>query len=148
MYVIHQHSTRACSTRRCFMSRKSSTGDEPSAGTSGALETITISPDPSPRCSPQPSPQHEPVTHFPLVDVGGCIFTANLAGFAVEERQQEGPLRATSDMPPPSTTPLREGSPARASTDEPPLVEEEPAGTDACSSTPATNVFGEGATSQ
>nr|XP_040256264.1 plectin-like [Aegilops tauschii subsp. strangulata] len=42
-----------------------------------------------------------------------------------EEWQQEEPLRATPDMPPLSTTPPREGSPARVSTDEPTRVEEE-----------------------
>nr|XP_040253918.1 tropomyosin-like [Aegilops tauschii subsp. strangulata] len=51
-------------------------------------------------------------------------------------------------MPPPSTTPPREGSPARDSTGEPTHGKEELASTGAGSSIPATNVAGEGATSQ
>nr|XP_020172918.1 uncharacterized protein LOC109758471 [Aegilops tauschii subsp. strangulata] len=141
---------------------KTSTSDELPTSTSSVPEMITIGLDPSPRRSPRLSPQHEPITHFPLASVGMCTFTANLAGFAGEEGQQEEPLRATFNRPPLSTTPPREGSsaristieptppreisPARASTDEPTRAEEEPASKGAGSSIQATSGVGEGTT--
>nr|XP_020161636.1 nuclear matrix constituent protein 1a-like [Aegilops tauschii subsp. strangulata] len=65
---------------------------------------------------------------------------------ARRERQQEEPLRAAPDTPPPSTTPPRGVSPARAPTAEPTCTEEEEASLDAGGSVPATNVGGEGTT--
>ena len=124
---------------------KTSIGDEAPAGTSSALKTIMISPHLSPQRS-RLSPQRGPITHYPLASVEVCIFTANLARFAGEGRQQEEPLRATPDMPPPSTTLSRERSPARASTGEITRVEEETTSAGTGSSIPAMSIVGEGTT--
>ena len=85
-----------------------STGDELPASTSGAQETINISPESSPQHSPQHSPrrspQRESATHFPLASAGVCIFTADISGHAGVEWQQGVPTGAVPDAPPPLTT--------------------------------------------
>nr|XP_020160703.1 uncharacterized protein LOC109746002 [Aegilops tauschii subsp. strangulata] len=63
------------------------------------------------------------------------------------ERQQEEQLRATPNTPPPSTTPPRGLSLARASTAKPTRMEEGEASLGAGGSVPATNVGAEGTTS-
>nr|XP_020184561.1 nucleolar and coiled-body phosphoprotein 1-like [Aegilops tauschii subsp. strangulata] len=100
---------------------KASTGDKAPVGISSTPLVVGSSPESSPRRSPRFSPQ---------------------------QRQQEEPPRATPKLPPPSTTPPRGASPARASTYEPmPMEEEEEMNLGAGGSTPTTNVGGEGATS-
>ena len=119
-------------------------GDEPTASTLGAPETIIISPEPSPERSLQPNPQREPTTHFPLASVGETIFAIDITGLVGEGQQQGGSLETAPDAPPLSTTlPIDEPS-ARASTSEPILVEEEPASTGTGTPTSATNVAGKG----
>ena len=76
--------------------------------------------------------------------VGVCILIADLVGSAGGEQQQQEPLRATPDMLPPSATPTRGASPARAFTDEPTCMDEEVVGTGAGDPVLATNVAGEG----
>nr|XP_040256440.1 uncharacterized protein LOC109744165 [Aegilops tauschii subsp. strangulata] len=72
---------------------------------------------------------------------------ADLAGFAGGEQQQEEPLRAALDTPPPLTTPPRGASPSRTPTDGPTRTEEEEASLGAGGSIPATDIGGEGTTS-
>jgi hypothetical protein len=122
--------------------------DEPPARTVGTSETIVLSPEISPRRSPQRSPQRESSTHFPLASVGEHIFATDIVGHAGEEQQHEVSPEVIPDVPPPSTTPPRDGSPARASTGEPTGTGEVPAGAGTAStgtggSTPTTSVAGE-----
>ena len=126
---------------------KTSTGDEPPASAPRTPVFVVISPDNSPQRSPRSSPQRESNIHSSSTGVGVCILGADLAGFTGGERQQEEPLRAAPDTPPPSTTPPRGVSPARASTAEPTRMEEEGASMGTGGSVPATNVGGEGTTS-
>ena len=65
---------------------KTSTGDEASASTVGAPETIVISPEPSSQCNLEPSPQRESTTHFPLASIGEIIFTIDITGLVGEGR--------------------------------------------------------------
>ena len=124
-------------------------GDEPSASTVGAPETVVISLEPSPQRSLEPSPQHESTTHFPLASVGEIIFAIDITGLVGEGRQQEEPLEAIPEVPPPSTTPPRDEPSAGGSTGEPIRIEEEPASTGVGHPTSATNVARKGeATSQ
>ena len=123
---------------------KTSMGDEPSASTVGAPETVVISPEPSPQCTLQPSPQHEPTTHFLLASVGENIFTTDITGLVGEERQQGEPLEAVPDVPPPSTTPPRDEPSAGGSGGEPICVEEEPTSIGVGHPTSATDVAGKG----
>nr|XP_040253432.1 uncharacterized protein LOC109765811 [Aegilops tauschii subsp. strangulata] len=118
--------------QRAAKRAKASTGDKPPASTARTPVLVEISPDNSPRRSPRFSPQHEFIIHSSSAGVGARVLGANLAGFAGGERQQEEPLRAALGMPPPSTTPPRGASPARAPTAEPTRMEEEGAdmGTD------------------
>ena len=135
--------------QRMAKKAKTSTGDEPSASTTGAPEPTTISPEPNPRRSPRRSPQREFTTHFPLASVRVCIFTADISGLAGEERQQGAPSGAVPDAPPSSTTPPRDGSSARASSSELYRDEEELASAGSGGPTSATGVAGKGeATSQ
>ena len=69
-------------------------GDEPSASTVGAPETVVINPEPSPQRSLEPSPQRESTTHFPLASVGEAIFAIDITGLVGEGRQQGEPLEA------------------------------------------------------
>nr|XP_020200999.1 serine/arginine repetitive matrix protein 1-like [Aegilops tauschii subsp. strangulata] len=108
--------------QRAAKRAKASTGDKPPVGSSRTPAVVEISPDNSPRRSPRFSPQRG-------------------------ERLQEEPPRANPNTPPPSTTPPRGASPARASTTEPTHMEEEGASLSAGGFVPATNVGGEGATS-
>nr|XP_020188330.1 uncharacterized protein LOC109774021 [Aegilops tauschii subsp. strangulata] len=133
--------------QRAAKRAKASTGNEPPASAPWMPTLVVISPDDSPQRSPRSSPQRESVIHSPSTGVGVCILGADLAGFAGGERQQEEPLRAAPDTPPPSTTPPRGVSPARASTAEPTRMEEEGASMGNGGSVPATNVGGEGTTS-
>nr|XP_040256265.1 uncharacterized protein LOC120973990 [Aegilops tauschii subsp. strangulata] len=80
--------------------------------------------------------------------VGARILGADLVGIVGGERQQEEPLRATPNTPPPSTTTPRGASRTRASTARPTHMEEEEASLGAGGSVPATNVGGEGIASQ
>nr|XP_020186347.1 autophagy-related protein 23-like [Aegilops tauschii subsp. strangulata] len=98
---------------------KASTGDEPPASASRMPTLVVISPDDSPQSSPRSSPQRG-------------------------ERQQEEPLRAAPDTLPPSTTPPRGASLARAPTAEPTRMEEVEASIGTGGSVPATNIGGEG----
>lgn len=129
---------------------KTSTDDEPPASTASAPEAIIISPEPS----PLHSPQRESITHSPQASVGVCFFITDTTGLVGEEREQGELSETIPDAPPLSTTPPRDGSPARSSTGEPTRAEEKPASAGAASTgagnpTSATGVAGKGeATSQ
>nr|XP_040243972.1 leucine zipper putative tumor suppressor 2-like [Aegilops tauschii subsp. strangulata] len=133
--------------QRAVKRAKASTGGEPPASTPRTPALVVISPDNSPRRSPRFIPQCEFIIHSPSTGGGVRILGADLAGFAGGERQQEEPLRAALDMPPPSTMPPRGASPARAPTAEPTRTEEEEASLDVGGSVSATNIGTEGNTS-
>nr|XP_020161781.1 probable E3 ubiquitin-protein ligase IRF2BPL [Aegilops tauschii subsp. strangulata] len=108
--------------QRAAKRAKASTGDKPPASTPRTPVLVEISPDNSPQRSPRFIPQRG-------------------------EGQQEEPLKAAPDTPPPLTTPPRGASPARAPTAEPMRMEEGEASLGAGGSVPTTNVGGEGTTS-
>nr|XP_040258271.1 uncharacterized protein LOC109754103 [Aegilops tauschii subsp. strangulata] len=99
----------------------------PPAGTPHTPLLVESSPDNSPRRSPRFSPKREFITRHSLTGIGARILDADLAGLAGGEGQQEEPLKATSDTLPPSTTPPRGVSQARAPSAEPKRTEEEEA---------------------
>jgi hypothetical protein len=118
--------------------------DEPAATTGGTSGTTLPSSESSPRCSPQ----RKYSNYFPLAGAGVNIFVADIVGCAGEEQQYEESLGATPDLPPPSVTPPRRSSPARACSDAP-IIEEVPASVETANTgtsgpTPSTNVAGEG----
>nr|XP_020191231.1 nucleolar and coiled-body phosphoprotein 1-like [Aegilops tauschii subsp. strangulata] len=114
--------------QRAAKKARASTGDKSPASTPRTPALVVINPDNSPR--------HR-----------GAHLGADLAGFAGGEQQQEEPLRAAPDTRPPSITPPKGASPARAPTTEPTRTEEEEVSFGAGGSVSATNVGGEGTTS-
>jgi hypothetical protein len=122
---------------------KTSTGDEPPAGSSNVPETSVISPELSPRRSPRHSPQRKFITYFSLTGGEASILATNILGRAGgEEQHQGGSLKDAPVVPSPSTTPPLSASPARAPADELILAEEEPASMGTGNLPPATNVAG------
>lgn len=75
-----------------------------------------------------------------MASVGVEIFTADINEHVGEARHKREHPEVNLDVPSSSTTPPRDGSPARTSTNEPICVEEEPASTGAGSHATATDV--------
>lgn len=81
---------------------KASMGGQPPAGTSSTLLVVVES---SPESSPQHSTQCAFITRSSSMGAETQFLGVDLAVVVGGEQQQEEPLRATLDTPPPSTTP-------------------------------------------